>query len=108
MKRANLEKEGGSGGSKERFQYDVPVASMIMQALMQLPDEQGTARQIENKIAANPLQGPTLDWSHDTSQKDLYRWQIAVSWHLAHNPKVAFAFIQFALNMTAILYAQCC
>lgn len=94
VRRANLE-AGHESGGRTRFQYAVPVASMIQEALMQLPEHQGTARDITDTMAAQPLYKPVLDWSLDPSRKDKPRWQTSVFYHLGSKPQVALCFLAF-------------
>lgn len=66
---------------------------MIQDAMMQLPEVQGTAKQICDAMASNPLHTPYLDWAPFPSEKDLFRWQKAMFRELGEKPQVVFAFI---------------
>lgn len=93
MKRANLEEGGESGRNNGKFHTAVPLASRITDALLQLPEAQGSAKQIYDTIASDPLFVPLLDWSVDPNYKNRLRWQSAVLDTLRRMPQVVFAFI---------------
>ncbi|KAK9809866.1 hypothetical protein WJX72_000584 [[Myrmecia] bisecta] len=78
--------DGAEGGRTPSHHTKTPFKLMVVSALDRLPGRVGTAKEIQDTIAATPAYQSALDWSVQKGRKTTPKWYSNCSRALGANP----------------------